>query len=240
MSKNILNAILIGLLSIVMVACGAAGADPVEGEPGFEEDLGAEDGGTGEHDDEGNFDDEEEIDDDEENVDDNEEIVDDEVEPGIDGPFCGDGFVDHDEACDDGNDADGDGCSSLCEVEPFAGEAGGDIAIDLIVDDLNSNAAPLEASCADVIALTVNEDVLVGEGRCFLPANFLDYTVDATVDESGEVTGDITIVLNNRPNVLPLTGTLQDGTLALAFDGVTILVGSIRGVWDGTITADFD
>ncbi|MDX9720543.1 MAG: DUF4215 domain-containing protein [Myxococcota bacterium] len=33
-------------------------------------------------------------------------------------PGCGDGFVEGTEVCDDGNDADGDGCSSLCEVEP--------------------------------------------------------------------------------------------------------------------------
>ena len=30
---------------------------------------------------------------------------------------CGNGAREHGEACDDGNDADGDGCSSACEVE---------------------------------------------------------------------------------------------------------------------------
>ena len=30
---------------------------------------------------------------------------------------CGNGAREHGEACDDGNDADGDGCSSTCEVE---------------------------------------------------------------------------------------------------------------------------
>lgn len=33
------------------------------------------------------------------------------------GPRCGDGTVDVDEACDDGNQLDGDGCSSACEWE---------------------------------------------------------------------------------------------------------------------------
>lgn len=32
-------------------------------------------------------------------------------------PYCGDGVVDAGEACDDGNQASGDGCSSSCEVE---------------------------------------------------------------------------------------------------------------------------
>ena len=33
------------------------------------------------------------------------------------GPFCGDGAVDPDEECDDGNTANGDGCSSTCQAE---------------------------------------------------------------------------------------------------------------------------
>ena len=31
---------------------------------------------------------------------------------------CGDGTIDHQEACDDGNSEGGDGCDSLCQVEP--------------------------------------------------------------------------------------------------------------------------
>ncbi|MCP4250575.1 MAG: DUF4215 domain-containing protein, partial [bacterium] len=33
-------------------------------------------------------------------------------------PFCGDGILDRDEECDDGNNADGDGCSVDCLIEP--------------------------------------------------------------------------------------------------------------------------
>ncbi|MBN2566675.1 hypothetical protein JXB02_01150 [Candidatus Woesearchaeota archaeon] len=34
------------------------------------------------------------------------------------GPFCGDGYIDQDwEQCDDGNNADGDGCSANCAIE---------------------------------------------------------------------------------------------------------------------------
>jgi len=40
-----------------------------------------------------------------------------------DGPCCGDGDVEGPEQCDDGNQADGDGCSSICEHESFSGTA---------------------------------------------------------------------------------------------------------------------
>jgi len=32
-------------------------------------------------------------------------------------PFCGDSVIDDGEQCDDGNDADGDGCDSMCQAE---------------------------------------------------------------------------------------------------------------------------
>jgi len=33
-------------------------------------------------------------------------------------PYCGDGNLDPGEECDDGNNADGDGCSAQCTTEP--------------------------------------------------------------------------------------------------------------------------
>jgi cysteine-rich repeat protein len=39
-------------------------------------------------------------------------------------PICGDGFVDQGEQCDDGNNANGDGCSSTCQFEITAGGGG--------------------------------------------------------------------------------------------------------------------
>ena len=223
MKKDILISILIGFLSIGVVGCGDSGEYPGE-DPGVDQELGQED--------EGFVDDAEA----EDEAEDEEPIDDQELEE----PFCGDGFVDADEACDDGNTDDGDGCSSACEEEAFAGTADGDIQIHLVVDDLNSNEPPAEADCADIIALDVFEGVLTGEGTCALPANFLTYSLDAQVDESGVVSGEIEVVLNNRPNVLVVSGALVDGSLDLQFDGVTVLVGSIRGLWDGTIQADFD
>ena len=44
---------------------------------------------------------------------------------------CGDGIVDDDRGCDDGNTLSGDGCSEACEVEPgwgcFIDEGGGSV-----------------------------------------------------------------------------------------------------------------
>lgn len=42
-------------------------------------------------------------------------------QPGV---FCGDGLVDPEEACDDGNQIDGDGCSAACKPDAFPKEAG--------------------------------------------------------------------------------------------------------------------
>ena len=230
MTKKLLIAFVTGLLSTLALACGDAG-EPIEGEPGFgEEAFGEPDENLGE----------EEAGENEEDEDPNLEENEDEEDPEIETPFCGDGFLDDGEECDDGNDVDGDGCSAACEIEAFEGSAEGSVLIDLIVDDLSSNEEPLQQLCSGEVEVQIASGALVGDGRCFLPANFMDYTIDATVDDAGDVQGEIIVTLNNRPNVLPLQGSFVDGALSLAFDGVTILVGNIRGVWDGTIEADFN
>jgi cysteine-rich repeat protein len=232
MTKKLLIAFVTGLLSTLALACGDAG-EPFEGERGFgeeavgepDENLGEEEGEEGEDGNDPGFEENEE---------------EDEEDPEPETPFCGDGFLDVGEECDDGNGVDGDGCSAACELEPFEGSAEGSVLIDLIVDDLNSNEEPLQQDCSGDIEVQIANGVIVGDGRCFLPANFMDYTIDATVDDAGDVQGEIIVTLNNRPHVLPLQGSFIDGALSLAFDGVTILVGNIRGVWDGTIEADFN
>jgi cysteine-rich repeat protein len=45
---------------------------------------------------------------------------------------CGDTFVEPPETCDDGNQDDGDGCSSTCQVEAAACDADGDGDIDVL------------------------------------------------------------------------------------------------------------
>ena len=37
-------------------------------------------------------------------------------------PYCGDGTLDSDEACDDGNNIDGDRCDASCAIEPYCGD----------------------------------------------------------------------------------------------------------------------
>ncbi len=37
-------------------------------------------------------------------------------------PYCGDGYIDTGETCDDGNNENGDGCSAVCDEEPEGGQ----------------------------------------------------------------------------------------------------------------------
>jgi cysteine-rich repeat protein len=233
MKKTILNAILIGLLSIFTVACGgAAGGGDFEEDPGFDQEFGEQ---------EGNDVGDEQLEDVDEDdfVEEDEDEVDDEDEEPVE-PFCGDGFVDDGEACDDGNEEDGDGCSSTCEEEVFEAETDGEIAIHIAVDDLGSNTAPATAECEDTIALTITDDVLVGDGSCSLTANFLEYSMLANVDGEGAVEGEIIVTLNGTPHALVLTGTLENGLLSLQFNDVTLITTRLRAIWDGTIVAEFD
>lgn len=43
-------------------------------------------------------------------------------DPSCRSSFCGDGILDQGEACDDGNNLDGDGCSAQCSIESFCGD----------------------------------------------------------------------------------------------------------------------
>ncbi len=43
-------------------------------------------------------------------------------DPACRASFCGDGILDPGEACDDGNNIDGDGCSAMCTIESFCGD----------------------------------------------------------------------------------------------------------------------
>jgi cysteine-rich repeat protein len=229
------------LVSSFALACGDGGAELVEDELGVGEGIDAQGGGKNETENEGVEEPEVEEPEVEEPEVEEPEVEEPEVEePEVEEPFCGDGTTDIDEACDDGNDLDGDGCSSRCEIEPYEAEAEGSISIGLILDDLGSNEAPLQTDCAGTIALLLQDAFLSGDGRCFLPANFLDYVVDAEIDEAGRVEGTITITLNGRLNALPLGGTFENEVLTLDFSGATLVGGPVRGVWNGEIDASFE
>ncbi len=215
MTKNRLNTLALVLISMLAVACGDAGNE----DPGFKGEggtAGVEGGEAGQGGEGG------------------------EPDPDL-VPFCGDGFLDTDEQCDDGNEEDGDGCSSDCEEEVVGPiETEGQIAIHIVIDDLNSNEAPLEDDCPGTIALVIDDGEITGEGTCSLveTANFLSYTLDADVDANGALEGEVEIVLNAKSHFLVIEGSFNDGVLAVEFDGVTLVVGAIRAIWTGEIDAD--
>jgi len=225
MTKITLNAFSLSLLTLLAVACGDAGDAQFDEDPGFGEELVGEEG---DNNGDANL---EDGDGNEQNPDD-EEVV--------DGPACGDGVLDADEQCDDGNFEDADGCSSACELEAI--EVEGQISIDLIIDDLNSNEQPLEDSCSGAIELKIDNGQVTGKGRCFLDANanFLDYVLDADVDANGVVTGEIDVILNGKSHILSIEGLLEDGVLSLQFDGVTLVIQNIRALWNGDVDADLN
>jgi hypothetical protein len=152
-----------------------------------------------------------------------------------------DGDVNVGEEEDDELDGEGENADDE-EEEPEVFETEGQISVDVIIDSLVSNEPPIEDSCSGTIALEIDNGAIVGEGRCFLDtnANFLDYVLDAEVDESGAVSGEVDVILNGRSNVLDIEGTLDDGVLSVEFDGVTLVTQNIRAVWDGAIDADFN
>lgn len=252
MRKNMLSSSLLGLLSILAVACGDAGAgafdedlDPGEvlagDQLGDEEvdanlndekddEAGNDDGQDG-FDEDGNEDGQDDPDEDED-VDDDEEAPIDVV-----GPACGDGNLDRSETCDDGNDDDGDGCSSACELE-----VQGLIEIDVAIDSLSSNSPPAEGSCSGTIDLLVGANAAVGSGRCLLDGttNTLDYVLDADLEDSGKVTGEIEIILNGGSHILDVAGSLEDGVLYFEFSGATPVTQNIRAIWSGEQKAVVD
>ena len=221
MTRNTLNAICLSLLSVLAIACGDAGGAPVEGDGDLGGVLAGEEGGNG-----GDV-----------NVGEDENTVDGNIE---DGENDEDGNVEEGEE-DDELDGEGENADDE-EEEPEVFETEGQISVDVIIDSLISNEPPLEDSCSGTIALEIDNGAIVGEGRCFLDtnANFLDYVLDAEVDESGAVSGEVDVILNGRSNVLDIEGTLDDGLLSLEFDGVTLVTQNIRAVWNGAIDADFN
>ena len=84
-------------------------------------------------------------------------------------PVCGDGNVDADEECDDGNTEDGDGCSSACEIEPRCGD--GSIDPGEECDDRNSrNGDGCSSECKIEAFCEINgkccEPDIPGSGWC--------------------------------------------------------------------------
>lgn len=77
------------------------------------------------------------------------------------GPYCGNGIVDTEEECDDGNNIDGDGCSADCRIErePDACEGAAD------GEACDEGKVCLDGACI-VPGCLSNEDCEVSENVC--------------------------------------------------------------------------
>ena len=87
---------------------------------------------------------------------------------------CGDGFIDDNETCDDNNTANGDGCSSTCQIQAYCGD--GSVDAGEQCDDANAtNGDGCENDC------TFTPAPVCGDGN-----------VDAgeECDDGGTVSGD--------------------------------------------------
>lgn len=114
-------------------------------------------------------------------------------------------------------------------------------ALNLILDDLSSSEPPTEADCFGDIDIFVDDGIdpeIEGDGTCLLPANFMTYTLEGEIidDESWE--GEIVVVLNGTPHEFDVEGELDVDEIRGAFSGVNIVVGNIRGIWDGEFSAE--
>jgi cysteine-rich repeat protein len=67
---------------------------------------------------------------------------------------CGDGFLDYNEVCDDGNIVDGDGCNSDCQLESFCSVTTSTIC--LTDEDCPTDEVCLGQSCIDDVTDRVN------------------------------------------------------------------------------------
>jgi cysteine-rich repeat protein len=104
-------------------------------------------------------------------------------------PTCGDGVIDAQEFCDDGNVTPGDGCSALCDVENFF-ECTGEPSV----------CTPSEIGLLEVVELhTFDPDLfrrpenLVADpsGNVFVAAQFTDQVVKVTPDDVASILLDM-------------------------------------------------
>ncbi|MDY0004030.1 MAG: hypothetical protein RBU30_22215 [Polyangia bacterium] len=77
--------------------------------------------------------------------------------------YCGNGFVDADEACDDGNNEGGDGCSPDCRSDESCGNGIVDLAAGESCDDGENNADVPNALCRTDCQRTICGDGLIDD-----------------------------------------------------------------------------
>jgi len=136
-------------------------------------------------------------------------------------PTCGDGFLDGDETCDDGNVVVGDGCSDVCEVE-FGSTC--DTVVPANCEDLSTLG---NYSTGDVITDTISMDpTLVDETDAFMITFDTAVVLQGTLKANG--TGDYDFFLENA----------EGNGIISAVDGDEEFVGFLRaGTYKITILA---
>ncbi|MDD5055706.1 MAG: Ig-like domain repeat protein [Candidatus Peribacteraceae bacterium] len=137
-------------------------------------------------------------------------------------PWCGDGILDYNEECDDGNKINGDRCSSVCMIENPAAPS---LTADLTTYDavLSSNANP--ASNGQSVTLT--------------------YTMQLGNPALRDATGEVRFTDERTvpPTVLG-TVSLENNTASLTIDSLTPGIHTILGTYlgdatHGTVSSNF-
>jgi len=120
--------------------------------------------------------------------------------PPLPSPICGNGILESGEECDDGNIADGDGCSSICQNE-ISSPVCGDGICDMGEDDTNCPAdciatpPPIGVESGDVVINEFYPDPNDEEVEWIELYNNTDEAIDLTgwtVEDGGKKTTDLT------------------------------------------------
>lgn len=121
-------------------------------------------------------------------------------------PFCGDGALGLGEECDDGNGMSGDGCSSMCLVEPFF----------QCSHDTPSTCSKSETICDDGIDNDGDGQVDAADFKdCSLPAGF-----------NGCAKGSLHVYkAKDTPVAIPVEGTIQSHVFVA--DSPTIVLAAV-------------
>lgn len=139
-------------------------------------------------------------------------------------PLCGNATVEAPETCDDGNKADGDGCSATCSKEGAAGTpAVGDLVITEIMFDpdkapdatgewfevLNVSNKTFDLKDLVVIGGTTSEKFTVGKSLACAPGQILVFANSADTKVNGGITADYVYptaftLSNSNPDTIDL------------------------------------
>jgi len=116
-------------------------------------------------------------------------------QPNHDSPACGNGIVEADEACDDGNTASGDGCSATCALDDDLSTPGDDRAGYLICTDTMTGASatcePGYGCCGGNLQGILCVPIAAGASSCPSPYGFAscDGPEDCSAGQACETDG---------------------------------------------------